>query len=404
MPVFNTILKSCGSVYMGNFRIIRQTLSLNLLLNDRYLVDLTQFNFSILTKFNRKFGENLERAVQKATQIEEELSHIELKGMLCEALGLDVLDSNSNQVVDQGENIQITFAYILKCLSLYPLQNEMYQNWNKHVALFDPAELTGFSEKSVTELHHFIQSIVVTEHEHNYLSLEKMQQPIHLLLLLFIHLDTILTLDSNMEPLCFTQLFKFRFKKNKPYGPSSSFSDFIIYSLASHANKKPLEKLPTISSFDKYLNTELIDDDSDNDGTEHPSIKTMRQLLKKMRAEDRFCYLTDIDQFFTTPFDQVKLIFDDLYEKITESNSRFLLSRTIKDDDFVIFNEMNALWLIYYFQFLVYEAQKTNPPEVLQGLSSTREFMDLWKMFYVPNGKKATFQWPSQFNEIAKIT
>lgn len=371
----------------------------------RYLVDLTQFNFSILTKFNRKFGERLERAVQKATQIEEELSPIELKGMLCEAFGLDVLDSNSSQVVDQGENIQITFAYILKCLSLYPLQNEMYQNWNIHVALFDQAELTGFSEASIAELHGFIQSIVVTGHEHNYLSLEKMQQPIHLIMLLLIHLDAILTLDSNMEPLCFNQLFKFRFKKNKPYGPSSSFSDFIIYSLASHTNKKPLEKLPTISSFDQYLNHELLDKEFDNnDDADDPRIKIMRQLLKKMRAEDRFCYLTDIDQFFTTPFDQVELIFDDLYEKISESNSRFLLSRTIKDDDFVVFNEMNALWLIYYFQFLIYEAQKMNPSEILQELSSTREFMDLWKMFYVSNGKKATFQWPRQFNEIARIS
>ncbi|MEG2444822.1 MAG: hypothetical protein RSA22_08810 [Acinetobacter sp.] len=368
-------------------------------------MDLTQFNFSILTKFDRKFGENLERAVQKAAQIEEELSPIELKGMLCEALGLDVLDSNSSQVVDQGEDIKLTFAYILKCLSLYPLQNEIYKNWNKHVALFDQAELTGFSEECVAELHSFIQSIVVTGHEHAYLSLEQMKQPIHLIMLLLIHLDTFLTLDSNMEPLCFNQLFKFRFKKNKPYGPSSNFSDFIIYLLASHANKKPLEKLPTISSFDKYLNTELLGNEFDNnDDVNHPRIKTMRQLLKKMRAEDRFCYLTDIDHFFTTPFDQVELIFDDLYEKITESNSRFLLSRTINDNDFVIFNEMNALWLIYYFQFLVYEGQKMNPPEILQGLSSTREFMDLWKMFYVPNGKKATFQWPRQFNDIAKIT
>lgn len=368
-------------------------------------MDLTQFNFSILKKFDRTLESNIERLVKNADSIEEDLSPIELKGMLCEALGLDILDSNSSQVVDQGENIQITFAYILKCLSLYPLQNEMYQNWNKHVALFDQAELTGFSEKSVTELHHFIQSIVVTEHEHNYLSLEKMQQPIHLIMLLFIHLDAILTSDSNMEPLCFTQLFKFRFKKNKPYGPSSSFSDFIIYSLASHANKKPLEKLPSISSFDKYLNTELLDNDSNNyDDEDHPRIKTMRQLLKKMRAEDRFCYLTDIDQFFTTPFNQIELIFDELYAEITESNARFLLSRTINDEDFLAFNDMNALWLIYYFQFLVYEAQKTNSPEVLQGLSATREFMDLWKMFYVPNGKKATFQWPRQFTDIAKIT
>ena len=368
-------------------------------------MDLTQFNFSILKKFDRTLEKNLERAVQKAAQIEEELSPIALKGMLCEALELDILDSNSSQVVDQGENIQITFAYILKCLSLYPLQNEMYQNWNKHVALFDQAELTGFSEQSIAELHGFIQSIISTGHEHNYLSLEKMQQPDHLLLLLFIHLDTILTLDSNMEPLCFTQLFKFRFKKNKPYGPSSSFSDFIIYSLASHANKKPLEKLPSISSFDKYLNTELLDNDSNNyDDEDHPRIKTMRQLLKKMRAEDRFCYLTDIDQFFTTPFNQIELIFDELYAEITESNARFVLSRTINDEDFVAFNDMNALWLIYYFQFLVYEAQKTNSPEVLQGLSATREFMDLWKMFYVPNGKKATFQWPTQFNDVAKVT
>lgn len=130
----------------------------------------------------------------------------------------------------------------------------------------------------------------------------------------------------------------------------------------------------------------------------------MRQLLKKMRAEDRFCYLTDIDQFFTTPFHQVKLIFDDLYEKITESNARFLLSRTVNDNDLVTFNDMNALWLIYYFQFLVYEGQKTNPSEVLQGLSSTREFIDLWKMFYAPNGKKTTFQWPAKFNDVAKVT
>ena len=367
-------------------------------------MDLTQFNFSILKKFDRTLESNIERLVKNADSIEEDLSPIELKGMLCEALGLNVLDSHTNQVVDQGEDIKITFAYILKCLSLYPLKSEIYKNWNKHVELFDQAELTGFSEQSIAELHQFIQSIVVTGHNQVHLSLEQMKQPSCLVIQLLIHLDAILTLDSNMEPLCFTQLFKFRFNKNKPYGPSSSFSDFIIYSLASHANKKPLEKLPTISSFDKYLNTELVDDDSDNDGTEHPSIKTMRQLLKKMRAEDRFCYLTDIDQFFTTPFDQVKLIFDDLYEKITESNSRFLLSRTIKDDDFVVFNEMNALWLIYYFQFLVYEGHKTNSPEVLQGLSSTREFMDLWQMFYVPNGKKATFQWPSQFNEIAKIT
>ena len=90
-------------------------------------MDLTQFNFSILKKFDRTLEKNLERAVQKAAQIEEELSPIALKGMLCEALELDILDSNSSQVVDQGENIQITFAYILKCLSLYPLQNEMYQ-------------------------------------------------------------------------------------------------------------------------------------------------------------------------------------------------------------------------------------------------------------------------------------
>ena len=374
-------------------------------------MDLTQFNFQILMKFDRNMGKNLEQAVKKASQIEKEMSMSELKGLLCDALELKVLDTYTNQIADQGEDIKVTFAYILKCLSLYPLKHDIYNNWNKHVELFDQAELNGFSEASIAELNGFIQSIVSSGHEHAYLSLEKMRQPIHLIIPLLIHLDAILTLDSNMEPLCFTQLFKFRFKKNKPYGPSSSFSDFIIYSLASHANKKPLKKLPTISSFDKYLNTELFDNDNNNnnnnnnnnDGTEHPRIKAMRQLLKKMRAEDRFCYLTDIDQFFTTPFDQVKLIFDDLYEKITESNSRFLLSRTIKDDDFVVFNEMNALWLIYYFQFLVYEEQKMNPPEVLQELSSTREFMDLWKMFHLHNGKKATFQWPKQFNDVAKV-
>jgi len=186
-------------------------------------MDLTQFNFSILKKFDRTLEKNLERAVQKAAQIEEELSPIALKGMLCEALELDILDSNSSQVVDQGENIQITFAYILKCLSLYPLQNEMYQNWNKHVALFDQAELTGFSEQSIAELHQFIQSIVVTGHNQVHLSLEQMKQPSCLVIQLLIHLDTILTSDSKMQPLCFNQLFKFRFKKINPMAHPVAF-------------------------------------------------------------------------------------------------------------------------------------------------------------------------------------
>ena len=369
-------------------------------------MDLTQFNISVLKKFDRKFGENLEHTVQKAAQIEEELSPIELKGMLCEALGLDVLDSNSSQVVDQGEDIQITFAYILKCLSLYPLQNEIYQNWNKHVALFDQAELTGFSEQSIAELHRFIQNIVVTEHEHSYLSLEQMKQPIHLIILLLIHLDTIITLNSKMEPLCFNQLFKFRFKnKKKRYSPSNSFSDLLVYLVTSLSLKKPLDEVPSISAFESYPINTLFDDQDDRDESEdHPNIKKIRQLIKKMRAENRFCYLTDIDLFFKLPSDVSNLFSDENYEKVAESNARFLLSRTINDEDFVAFNDMNALWLIYYFQFLIYEGQKTNPPEVLQGLSSTREFIDLWKMFYVSNGKKATFQWPAKFNEVAKAT
>ena len=36
-------------------------------------MDLTQFNFSILKKFDRTLEKKLERAVQKAAQIEEEL-------------------------------------------------------------------------------------------------------------------------------------------------------------------------------------------------------------------------------------------------------------------------------------------------------------------------------------------
>ena len=368
-------------------------------------MDLTQFNYSILNKFDRQFEGNLEQLVKKASQIEEELAPFELKGMLCEALGLEVLDYNTSQMADQGEEIKVTFAYILKCLSLYPLKEDIYKSWNKHVELFDQAELASFSEESIAELHRFIQSIVVTGQDHAYLSQEKMSQPVHLIMLLLIHLDTLITLDSKFAPLCFNQLFKFRYKKQKPYGPSSSFSDLLLYLVASHANKKPLEKVPLMSSFDQYLDTELLGEEFEtSDDVGNPRIAKIRQLIKKMRAEDRFCYLTDIDQFVTTPCDASKLFGDEKYEKVAESNARFLLSRTITNDDYVVFNDMNALWLIYYFQFLVYEAQKKNPPEILQGLSSTREFMDLWKMFYIPNWQKATFQWPAKFNEVAQIT
>ncbi|MFH7806445.1 hypothetical protein [Acinetobacter sp. BSP-53] len=368
-------------------------------------MDLTLFNYSILNKFDRQLEGNLEQLVKKASQIEDELSSFELKGMLCEALGLQVLDSHSSQMADQGEEIKVSFAYILKCLSLYPLKEDIYKNWNKHVELFDQAELASFSEESITELHRFIQSIVVTGQDHAYLSQEKMSQPVHLIMLLLIHLDTLITLDSKFAPLCFNQLFKFRYKKQKPYGPSSSFSDLLLYLVASHANKKPLEKVPSMSSFDQYLDTEFLGEEFEtSDDVENPRIAKIRQLIKKMRAEDRFCYLTDIDQFVTVPCEIAKLFSDEKYETVAKSNARFLLYRTITDADYVAFNDMNALWLIYYFQFLIYDAQQMNPPEVLQGLSTTREFMDLWQMFYVPSGKKATFQWPAKFNEVAQIT
>ncbi|KAB1857835.1 hypothetical protein F4W09_03590 [Acinetobacter tandoii] len=368
-------------------------------------MDLTQFNCSILNKFDRKLEGNLEQLVKKANHIKEDVMPFELKGMVCEALGLKVLDYNTSQMADQGEEIKVTFAYILKCLSLYPLKEDIYKNWNKHVELFDQAELAGFSEESIAKLHRFIQSIVVTGQDHAYLSQEKMSQPVHLIMLLLIHLDTLITLDSKFAPLCFNQLFKFRYKKQKPYGPSSSFSDLLLYLVASHAKNIPLEKVPSMSSFDQYLDTELLGEEFEtSDDVENPRLAKIRQLIKKMRAEDRFCYLTDIDQFVTVPCEIAKLFSDEKYEKVAKSNARFLLSRTITDADYVAFNDMNALWLIYYFQFLIYEGQKTNPSEVLQGLSATREFIDLWKMFYVSNGKKATFQWPQQFNDIAKIT
>ncbi len=58
-------------------------------------MDLTQFNYSILNKFDRQLEENLEKLVKKASQIEEELATFELKGMLCETLGLDILDNRT---------------------------------------------------------------------------------------------------------------------------------------------------------------------------------------------------------------------------------------------------------------------------------------------------------------------
>lgn len=168
--------------------------------------------------------------------------------------------------------------------------------------------------------------------------------------------------------------------------------------------KKPLDEVPSISALESYpINTLFEDQYTIDENEDHPNIKKIRQLIKKMRAEDRFCYLTDIDLFLKLPSNVSELFSNKIYEKVAESNLRFLLSRTINDDDFVTFNDMNALWLIYYFQFLVYEGLKMNPPEVLQELSSTREFMDLWKMFYVPNGLKATFQWPAKFNNVAKV-
>ena len=376
-------------------------------------MDLSAFYFSILLKFDKKLEQSLNQAINKATQIDDELNPQRRNSMLADALGLSVLDSHSNQFTEKIENIKITFAYQLKCLALYPLKGEIFENWNKHVELFNFAERSDYSDESITKLHEFLQQLTGQQGESQFFTLNEIKNPFHNILLLIGHLDTLISLNAEFEPLCFNQFLKFRYNNDKSYSPSKSFSDILLFLLGSQAKKEFIQKIPNISRFEEWINPQLLDEELKASETEDEKnqrdiknesfIKPLKQLIKKMREGNRFCYLTEIDLFFTSPFDMQKAIADPEFEKIAESNMHFLTSGNINKNDYLEFNDMNALWLIYFLQDYFYNFFKANNPTTFKQFSDSEDFFKIWKAFYINDNPKAIHRWPSEFTKVAKI-
>ena len=224
-------------------------------------MDLSAFYFSILLKFDKKLEQSLNQAINKATQIDDELNPQRRNSMLADALGLSVLDSHSNQFTEKIENIKITFAYQLKCLALYPLKGEIFENWNKHVELFDFAERSDYSDESLTKLHEFLQQLTDQQGESQFFTLNEIKNPFHNILLLIGHLDTLISLNAEFEPLCFNQFLKFRYNNDKSCSPSKSFSDILLFLLGSQAKKEFIQKIPNISRFEEWINPQLLDEE-----------------------------------------------------------------------------------------------------------------------------------------------
>lgn len=382
-----------------------------------FIVDLTQFYFEIFLKFDKNIEKKLKKAMDKASQTQNEPSTTQLKILLAEAFSQKILDPVSSNfidaVTDNYKDMQFTFSHILKNLALYPLQGDHFKNWNRHVELFDLAERSHYSQKMVKQLHDFLLEFTSQKEDSPFFSLKEVQQPFHNILLLIVHLDTLISSSAHFEPLCFNHYFKYRLVKDKPYYPSRSFSDVLLFLLGSRFEKKFVQKIPDITKL-----TELIDAETLGEGMELNCLSEsarqkkeqenenftdgLRQQVKKMREGKKFCYLTDIDQFFTVPFNLQNIINHCLFEKTSLSNLNFLQTGQLTSIDELKFNDMNALWLIYFFQNYFYNYFVKHNPNGLVQLSSSLEFMTIWKTFNQSKTSEAIYQWPTELQKIAK--
>lgn len=359
---------------------------------------LIDFYTKIFSSFDRNFEKKVNSLSKKYHKIPfNQKNTAKIKNEVSNLIGLTILDSSTNALIDEIDGpYPITFAYVLLNLGLYPLDENNFSLWNKHVRIFDELERSNFDEDVVKTLHIFLTDNFFFEHEtfYSYASIAHLKNPVHCLLLVIIHLDLVISAQSKKSaPICFNHIFKVRDNKNeKLIRPSTSFADLILIALESNYSEIMPDKIDTRISFDDFLtflNFEKVEDKE--------KLHELKHRMRKIRAGEKY-YLNDALSFFNESIDFSNMKADGLYLSIAERNSNFIIKNSLPPQSNSHFEHFHALWLIYIFHHLVYEELNTHQklkPEFIK----TQELKLLWKKFKTQYKYFGHSKWPKEFQE-----
>jgi hypothetical protein len=177
------------------------------------------------------------------------------------------------------------------------------------------------------------------------------------ILLILIHLDHLISKKWGFQSISLNQALKFKFKNKRPYFPSKTFTDFLLFILKINAKFEAtkghkveiLKTIPPTNGFEQWLDPSLEDE----------QIKEFIQLIKKVRENRRLCYLNEVYEFLGLPYGEFKN--DEIYEQVSEENYLFLKNELPEDKWFESINAIAGLWLIYFGKTFIINIFKKQP-------------------------------------------
>ena len=280
-----------------------------------------EFYCLILKNMDKNLAKKLGKIEKKYTNVpfeNDEIAKVKIKSEFASEMGFFVLNSANSLVIDE-ENCN--FAYCLKILELYPIKNNDFFYWNEHIKLFSELEKNNFLDEDVCKLHDFLViNFSFNGDLKNIISHEMLRNFGVNILLILIHLDHLISKKWGFKSISLNQALKFKFKNKRPYFPSKTFTDFLLFILKINAKFEAtkghkveiLKTIPPTNGFEQWLDPSLEDE----------QIKEFIQLIKKVRENRRLCYLNEVYKFLGLPYGEFKN--DEIYEQVSEENYLFL--------------------------------------------------------------------------------
>lgn len=354
-------------------------------------MELLSFYSLILKRLDKDLAKKLTEVEKKVTDIpfkNDEIAKVKIKSEFASKMGFLTLNSATSLAIDE-ENFN--FAYCLKILELYPIKNNDFSYWNEHIKLFSELEKNNFLDEDVSKLHEFlINNFNFTSILQKIINHEMLRNPGINIMLILIHLDHLICRKWGFKSISLNQALKFKFKNKKPYFPSKNFTDFLLFILQINskfeANKghklEILKTIPPTNGFEQWLDPSLEDE----------QIKEFKQLIKKMRENERLCYLNEVYRFLGLSYGEFKN--DEIYEQVSEDNYLFLKNELPEDKWFESINAIGGLWLIYFWQDFYYRhIQKTAS---ISALATSEDFLVIWTAFLKKYPSEGKYLWPSE--------
>ncbi len=353
-------------------------------------MDLLSFYCLILKSMDKDLAKKLTEVEKRVSNIpfkNDEIAKVKIKSEFSSQMELPVINPATSLAIDE-ENYNL--AYCLKILELYPIKSDDFFYWNEHVKLFSNLEKNNFSNEDVNKLHDFLtMNFDVTDLE-AIVNPKMLKNPGINILLILNHLDHLISRKWEFKSIPLNQALKFKFKNKRPYFPSKTFTDFLLFILQINARFEAtqghkveiLKVIPPTKGFEQWLDFSLDDE----------QVKEFTQLIKKMRENERLCYLNEVYKFLGLPYGEFKD--DEIYEQISEENYLFLKNELPEDKWFESINAINGLWLIYFWQDFYYShAQKTAD---ISALAKSEELLLIWKAFLKKYPSEGKHIWPSE--------